>query len=141
MEIKSMSEEDLEDVTKLSFQLGYPNSLLDVEQRFDEMKNDPRYALFVAKSDKVLGFIQVNAEPGTLLVGVRADVAALVVDEDFRGQGIGSLLVKRAEEWARENQFPLLRVRTNVKRTDTHRFYEREGFELTKNAYMFVKKL
>lgn len=136
-----MSLEDLTEVTHLAEQLGYPNTVEEVTQRFVEMINDPDYALFVAKTDRVLGWIQINHEPKTLLIGPRADIAALVVDENSRSLGVGKALVKRAEEWARENKIELVRVKSNTKREAAHRFYQREGYTLAKTSHMFSKQL
>ena len=61
--------------------------------------------------------------------------------EHHRGQGIGKILLKQAEEWAREKSIPLVRIRSNVKREDTRRFYLREGYELSKIANFFTKKI
>lgn len=142
MKIIKMVREDLIEVTRLAEQLGYPNSVEEIAERFDEITNDPHYAIFVAKAEgKVLGWIQINHEPKTLLLGPRADIAALVVDENSRSQGLGKALILRAEEWARENNVPLVRVRSNSKREAAHRFYQREGYTLSKTSHIFVKKI
>jgi GNAT superfamily N-acetyltransferase len=143
MKIFEMTRGDLIDVVRLAAQLGYSNIQDGIEERFSEIQNAKRFALFVARSDQgnVTGWIQINAEPTSLLIGARADIAALVVDEKCRGLGIGKALLLRAEEWAMENQLSLIRVRSNVKREDAHRFYQREGYTLAKTANMFTKKI
>jgi GNAT superfamily N-acetyltransferase len=60
-----------------------------------------------------------------------------VVDESMRGEGIGSALVAYAREWARDNGCARLRVTTNVTRLDTHQFYERRGFRLSKTQKVY----
>lgn len=143
MKIDRMQIDDLPEVLSLAEQLGYPNVTSDVQERYQEISRHDSYALFVARSESsgVLGWIQINAEPVTLLVGARADIAALVVDEGQRGKGIGRELVGEAEKWARSKGLTTIRVRSNVKRTDAHRFYQREGYALTKTANMFVKEI
>jgi GNAT superfamily N-acetyltransferase len=143
MKILEMSREDLSDVIRLAAQLGYPDVRDGIEERFAEIKNTKRFALFVARSDqgRVTGWIQINVEPTSLLIGARADIAALVVDEKCRGLGIGKALLLRAEEWAKENQLSLIRVRSNVKREGAHRFYQREGYALAKTSNMFTKNI
>ncbi len=141
MKIEKMSFEDIDQVMELAHQLGYPNSRTEIKNRFELIQDHPDYALFVAKTSRVVGFIQINLEPVTLLIGTRADVAAFVIDEQHRGQGIGKQLLKQAEEWAREKSIPLVRIRSNVKREDTRRFYLREGYELSKIANFFTKKI
>jgi GNAT superfamily N-acetyltransferase len=142
MKIEKMNSNDLSDVLSLSEQLGYPNSYTDLKARFDELQNQSDYALFVARADsgKVIGYVQINREPHTLLVGPRADIAALVVDQNERGHGVGAALLRHAEQWAWDNELPLIRVRSNLKRTEAHRFYSREGYELSKTSNIFTKR-
>jgi GNAT superfamily N-acetyltransferase len=143
MKIVKMTESDLPSVILLAKQLGYPINLQDASFRFKKINSHLDYALYVAKSssDEILGRIQVNKEPTSLLVDNFADIAALVVDENVRGKGVGKELLKNAESWASENRIQLIRVRSNIKRTDAHRFYIREGYETSKTANMFTKKI
>lgn len=143
MKIRKMQEQDLEDVLNLAAQLGYPITLNDLTTRFIEIQKLDNYALFVAQLDTniVAGYIQINHEPKTLLTGAKADVAALIVDEAYRGKCIGSQLLAAAEAWAKNQNVEIIRVRSNVKRLDAHRFYLREGFELSKTSNIFVKAI
>lgn len=143
MKIVEMDFQDLESVTDLARQLGYPNSKKEIETRFIEIQSQSQYALFVAKSDtnNILGWIQVNVEPISLVVGPRAEIATLVVDEKCRGQNIGKALLARAEEWAHEKKMTLVRLRSNLKRHDAHRFYQREGYEISKVSNIFTKNI
>jgi GNAT superfamily N-acetyltransferase len=138
-----MTLEDIRPVTILAEQLGYPNTQEDIEKRFLQIINQPQYALFVAKSDlgDVLGWIQINIEPMSLLVSSQANVAAFIVDEKCRGQNIGKALLARAEEWANEKGVMRIRIRSNLIRHDAHRFYQREGYEVGKTSNVFVKHL
>jgi GNAT superfamily N-acetyltransferase len=143
IKIDKMVVSDLDDVTSLAAQLGYPNSSEDIKSRFASIQQSPSYALFVAKSGagKVVGYIQINSEPETLLAGPRADVAALIVDGNERSQGIGTALLRRAEQWAKESKLPLIRIRSNMKRSDAHRFYERNGYAIKKSSHIFTKSI
>jgi len=77
----------------------------------------------------------------SLIEEPHAEVAALVVNENFRGHGIGKSLLQAAETWAKEKQVKLIRLRSNVKRTDAHRFYLKEGYETSKASNLFTKLL
>jgi len=136
-----MSLADLPQVQLLAKQLGYPSSVEAVENRFVEMADNPDYALFVAKTDedKVVGWGQVNKGRNSLLVADNAEVAVLVVDEQCRGQGIGKLLLQEIENWAKQNRFKRMSLLSNAKRTDAHRFYNREGYQVSKLSNVFTK--
>ncbi len=55
----------------------------------------------------------------------------MVVDGALRGQGIGAELVAAAERLLAERGCQLVEVTSNLRRTDAHRFWEREGYERT----------
>lgn len=143
MKIEKMGAEDLVEVTLLAEQLGYPNSIEDIKTRFQSLQDSQDYALFVAKNDsgKVIGYIQINREIHTLVAAPRAEVAALVVNQTERSKGIGSALLKRAEGWAKTKNLGLVRIRSNVKRTDAHRFYQRNGYQIPKSWHLFTKNI
>jgi GNAT superfamily N-acetyltransferase len=56
-----------------------------------------------------------------------------------RSGGVGAALVAAAEEWARVKSCARLRVRSNVVRERTHRFYERLGYRVVKSLKVFDK--
>jgi GNAT superfamily N-acetyltransferase len=143
VKIERMTSSDLNDVTDLAIQLGYPNTVEAVASRFEEIQGAPDYALFVAKDEdgKVVGYIQINREPCTLLAGPRADVAALVVDQTVRSKGIGAALLQEAEKWAVVQGLSMIRVRSNVSRTDAHRFYQKNGYEISKTGHTLIKAI
>lgn len=142
MQICSLAIPDLKLLMELVSQLGYPEKLEDLQKRFEKMAGDPFNAWFVAKDQqKLLGWIQVNKESATLLAEDRAEVSALIVDESSRSQGVGTALLRAAEEWAKSKNLLIVRVRTNVKREGAHRFYAREGYTLKKSWHLYVKNL
>jgi GNAT superfamily N-acetyltransferase len=136
-QIRHMKSEDLEAVTLLAVQLGYPNTVQDMKARFKRIEALPGYGLFVAKSAEgaVIGWAQINQEAEAILNEAKAELTALVVDEKYRGQGIGSALLKRAEEWAKGNGLALIRLRSSNHREGAHRFYLREGYEQTGQTF------
>ena len=140
--VEKMALEDMDAVTELARQLGYPNKEQDLTERFLRIQNDSAYGLWVAKSTekKVLGWIQIQMEPTSLLVPAKAEIAALVVSETSRNQGVGKALVEQAEIWAKGRGVSQIRVRSNVAREKAHRFYLREGYALAKTSCVFTKE-
>lgn len=137
-----MQLEDIEQVTKLAEQLGYPCTPQQMTSRFSLLHKHADHGLFVVKEDaRVLGWVHVNRDSASLLSEPRAEVTALVVDESMRGQKIGSLLLQKAEAWAKSQGLALVRLRSNLKRTEAHRFYLREGYQIQKSWHLFVKEI
>jgi GNAT superfamily N-acetyltransferase len=135
--IREAGSVDVTQLTLLSCQLGY---VIDDEQTKTNLqhileKKDGK--VFVATLDQqVIGWTHIAARV-SLESGMFYELMGLVVDEQFRGQGAGTQLAKYAVEWAMAQGAARIRVRSNIKRTDAHRFYERLGFTLIKEQKVF----
>jgi GNAT superfamily N-acetyltransferase len=128
-------------VAILSGQLGYTISEEQTLQNIQTIIKSKTSTAFVAVYDKeVIGWtsvsynIQLESRPS-------AELRGLVIDERYRKKGIGKMLVEKAKEWGRERGIELLRLRCNVKRTETHIFYVRLGFTETKQQKVFEIKI
>jgi len=138
--VREALEEDSERIAALAHQLGYrvnePHVLSCLRLRGDD------YEVYVAVVPRagVVGWIGVRAHQ-TLTSTRRADVEGLIVEDEYRGTGIGKRLLERAERWGREHECASLRLFTNVVRERAHRFYEREGYELLKTERLYQKTL
>lgn len=131
---------DIREIAHLSGELGYPSSASDIKNRLHSLAGTARDAIFVAHGKVVTGWIHV-AVVHTLESGTYAEIRGLVVAELFRGSGIGSQLVRRAEKWASAKKVKTIRVRTNIKRKRTRVFYNTLGYRVTKRQEVFEKKL
>lgn len=128
-------------IARLSDQLGYPASRAEIEDRLGRLGGRPDHAVFVAeRAGEVAGWVHVFV-PLHLESAGHAEIGGLVVDERWRGQGIGEGLVARAESWTRAQGINGLRVRSNVVRERAHRFYERLGYARRKTSAVFLREL
>lgn len=101
------------------------------EETFKEILESPMVELYVADVDgrvvgvcileKILALVR-NGRPYALMED-------MVVDEGFRGQGIGNALVEKATSKAREWGCYKLMLVSRKFRKDTHRFYNGLGFK------------
>lgn len=132
---------DAEAVAALSAQLGYPCNSAEMRAKIQRLADSTDRIVFVAVfEDAVVGWADGAVErhlqaPDTVVLG------GLVVDESQRGLGIGRLLCKAVEQWAVSRGISLVRVRSQIKRVDAHRFYQRDGYEHVKTSAVFEKKL
>ncbi len=133
---------DAEAVASLSRELGYENSLEEMHDRLQRLDGNPDHVVFVAcTSDRnVVGWVDVYVS-FHLQTGASAEIGGLVVGEGARSRGVGRLLVAQAETWARSKGMTHMRVRSNVKRSEAHRFYERENYIRSKTSAVFDKEL
>ena len=136
--IRLANETDAGAVASLIGQLGYELTAGEARKR---LTASPQEAIYVAeKSGRVIGLIQVAVTEG-LEHEARGEIRALVIDEDHRSGGIGRQLIDAAEAWAKEKGLAKMRVRSNVKRGRARKFYERNGYVVTKTQNVFDKVL
>lgn len=98
---------------------------------FNNIDKDTNQELIVIE-DEILGvigtmqlsFIQYLTYQG----GIRAQIEAVRIREDQRGQGIGEKLFDWAINRAKERGAHLLQLTTDKKRPEAVRFYEKLGF-------------
>ena len=124
--------------------LGYAECRLEiVENQFAGLDNS-REAIFVAEaeddSSHIAGVIHVE-KYNVLYFPTMANILGIAVSADFRRQGIGSALLKRAEEWARENGASSMRLNSGESRKQAHEFYRDQGYIDDKKQLRFIKEL
>jgi GNAT superfamily N-acetyltransferase len=139
--IRDMKLEDAASVAKLSGQFGYLSSEEETMERILKLKELPDNCGFVAiHKSEIIGWIHV-------MLSLRIEsspfyeITGLVVDERFRGQGIGKLLVEKVKSWCKGKGISKLRVRCNVTRTRAHEFYQKSGFMENKVSKIFDMNL
>ncbi|SLM13606.1 putative Acetyltransferase, GNAT family [uncultured spirochete] len=139
--IRSATLEDSPALASLAGQLGYPASPEKVRERLPRYIGAPEARVIVAEHEgQVIGWTSIEVVDHFYLDKF-AEISGFVVDERFRGQGVGHALMQEAERWTAAHGLSTLRLKTNVVREDAHRFYENLGFERTKTQYTYVKKL
>ena len=124
--------------------LGYADCSLEiVEKQFAGLDNS-REVVFVAEAEDEEGHIAgvIHVEKyNVLYFPTMANILGLAVAADFRRQGIGSALLKRAEEWARENGASSMRLNSGESRKQAHEFYRAQGYIDDKKQLRFIKEL
>lgn len=104
--------------------------LAPYKEAFDAIDADPSELLLVlADETEIIGTMQLSFLPGLSLGGAtRAQIEAVRVRDDHRGQGLGEQMFDWAVAEARRRGCSLMQLTTNKSRGDAHRFYERLGF-------------
>lgn len=98
---------------------------------FINIAADPNQELVVIEkeSGQVIGTLQVSfIQYLTYQGGIRAQIEAVRVHEDYRGQGIGQELFEWAIQRAKRKGAHIVQLTTDKKRPKTLRFYEKLGF-------------
>jgi GNAT superfamily N-acetyltransferase len=98
---------------------------------FAQIDADPAQLLAAVTDadDEVVGTLQLTFIPGLARRGsLRAQIEAVRVREDLRGQGLGRELFAWAIEEARRRGCALVQLTSDARREEAHRFYGRLGF-------------
>ena len=112
--------------------LGYDYDLEKQRCKIEAVLSDETQVIFVAETDnKVVGYIHlVNYD--VIYADNFKNCLGLAVDNDYKRNGIGSALLKQAEIWAKENGAAGIRICSGAERVNAHKFYESQGYEVTK---------
>jgi ribosomal protein S18 acetylase RimI-like enzyme len=140
MKIRSCRLADSAAVAELATELGYPTGAAQAEARLAVLLASQADAVLVAEEDDgtVVGWLHAR-ETRALESDPGAEIAGLVVAAPRRGRGHGRALVEGALRWAAARGLPTLRVRTNVARQETQRWYRAAGFAAVKTQVVFSR--
>jgi GNAT superfamily N-acetyltransferase len=139
--IREIVPSDAEAAARLSGELGYPASAEAMAQRILRLCGRPYHAVYVVSLDsEVVGWIDL-AITSHLQSEPYVEIGGLVVAESARSNGIGGLLVRFAEEWAKAQGVQKILVRSRITRERAHAFYERAGFARVKTSAVFEKMI
>ncbi len=128
-------------LASLAGELGYPTDPEALLGRLAALHPTDAAVLVATDGDNVpIGWCHVEMRR-TLVEPVSALIAGLVIGEGHRSEGIGAVLLAAAEAWARARGCQRLVVATRVTRERAHRFYAREGYEVSKTSYFLTKAL
>lgn len=120
--------------------LGYNCELESLKNRVDEMMKRGNYQIFVAcDGDKVVGYIGCVNYLAFELENEGMKIIALAVSKDYRRKGIGTTLLKTAEQCAKENNIEVVLLNSGLPRSDAHSFYESQGY--LKKSFGFIKRI
>ncbi len=100
-------------------------------ERIEQIKADPHNFLFIYEADgNIMGTVFLTICPcpmfGFQPFGV---VENFIVDEGYRGQGVGKKLLEHIFATSRANKCTAIKLLSSSHREAAHRFFERNGFD------------
>ncbi|MDR7071543.1 GNAT family N-acetyltransferase [Fictibacillus barbaricus] len=139
--IRLANHKDIKELARLCSQLGYESSEEQVESRLHRILHDLDHAVFVFEQEvpRLAGWVHVYGKH--LIESEYAEIGGLVVDQNSRRQKIGERLMRKCEEWATENGYSELRLRSGGHRKEAHAFYKQIGYENVKSQQVFTTNL
>lgn len=133
MLIREADKRDLPHILKLLGSMDGEGamSLDNAEAIWIKIVEYPYYKTFLAEDEgRIVGTYSLIIIDNLGHLGSKLAVAEnVIVSEDYRGKGIGSMMMKDAMERAAKLKCYKLMLSSNKKRTAAHEFYTRLGFE------------
>lgn len=131
---------DVGRICALAGQLGYDVSRQHVEDRLASRNGQREVFVAIVPRVGVVGWIGVSVREA-MLGERRTEIEGLVVEDEYRSNGIGAILLGRAEQWARDNDCGSVRLLANILRERAHTFYLNCGYGILKSEHVFEKTL
>lgn len=96
----------------------------------DEVDSTDTAGYVVDIGDELVAYMVISEQtsPPIFTRGDTAHIDQLYVDPAFRGEGIGTALIERAESWANNRNCEGLTLSVDVTNEDARAFYDRVGF-------------
>ena len=141
IEIRAIQKKDYPEVARIWREvLDIPVSDECLVETYAKMSEDDRYATFVAEEGgRVVGLVAMVV---CLAIGHPngyTKINGLGVLPEYRGKGVGGMLIEKAEEFAKVNGTMYLCLASGLHRETAHAFYEHMGYQ--KTSYWFRKRL
>jgi len=138
--IRKAKKSDCSFLVVLTQQLGYEVNEEQISERLEVLFNNGKDIIVAEMDNIIVGYI--SFEPYyTIYMEPGVTISALVVDQNYRHNGIGKELVKYVESYARNNNLKYLRLYSSSYREEAHKFYRNIGFTSEKESKRFIKEL
>ncbi len=137
-QIYTADKDDFKNVYPLFEQL-WPHKILnkaELQKVFSRGIESGTDRLFCARmNNTIVGFCAYAVVNNLWQEGYISYIYALVVDEKYRGSGIGTMLMNKVIEESKASGYKRVELDSGFPRVNAHKFYEKLGFE--KRAYLF----
>ena len=141
MKIRRLQEEDISALARLYEQFwNEKSSIVRIQETFGRLKKDPDYIFLVAEvEDEIAGSLmgiiceELYGECRPFMV-----LENVIVDREFRQQGIGSALMREIEAYANSRNCNYIIFVSESERTDALPFYRSLGYAT--DSYRGFKK-
>ena len=131
---------DAERIAALVTQLSYQTSVNDMKLRLERLLPHPEHIMFVAEaSGDIVGLVAAHIGHGLESNDPHARITGLVVDSQWRGSGVGRMLMEHMESCCRDRGIHNVILTSGNQRVDAHKFYQHIGYTAT--GQRFIKRL
>ena len=141
IQIRKINKNDLERAFELLNELNEGN--LDREtflRNFDQkVQGKNSYCICAANGDEIVGVLFSEFRSKFYDPKKRLYVEDLIVDEKYRGRGVGEKILLELVEYAKNNNCGSIELTSVLENEAAHRFYEKNNFK--KHSYKFKQSI
>lgn len=135
--IRAAGPDDLDEVYRMICALS--NETFD-RQAFSRvfahnLSNPDCFYYMATTGDRAIGFISLHIAQLLHHNGAVGEIQEFYIDPDYRGKGVGKLLMNEVNLQASAQGIKSLEVASNKRRTENVTVYERLGFTLSHNKF------
>ena len=140
MPIRNARADDESGIARLLKELDYPGTESFLKDKIHLIIHHPSSRLIVyEKAQQVIAFMAIDIIVQLGLKGDFARISYFAVDSLYRGHGIGNEMENYCVSYAKEMNCERVEVHCHERRTATHEFYIRQGYE--EAPKYFIKEL
>ena len=139
--IRNAKNEDISRLSVLITELGYPCTAEEVQGRFVNIDQHPDYRMLViTEGETILGMTGIMKGIWVEKNGTYVRILAFVIGQEYRGLGIGKILLKAIEDWAAEVGANSIIVNSGNRdeRIGAHLFYQAQGYDIKSSGFIKI---
>lgn len=141
MNIRPVTLDDCPGMTVLTREMGYPSSSAKMCEILQLVMSNPAHKLLIAEiEDQLAGYIHL-IQSETSGDFCQIDIAALIIDINYRARGVGTAFLQEAEHLAMVQHAQQLRIRSSLISPEAFGFFQNQGFVNFKSQEMLVKEI
>ncbi|MDP4121203.1 MAG: GNAT family N-acetyltransferase [Bacillota bacterium] len=133
----------LEDCASISLlnknEMCYDYPAEDVKKQLKKLLKEKQHKIYVALADsKIVGYVHAN-DYDLLYAPHFKNIMGIAVASGYRKNGIGTMLLLKIEQWAKDTNACGVRLVSGSARADAHAFYRACGYSSCKDQKNFKK--
>lgn len=135
-EVRFANQKDFKSFYELLIQLsenvlikhGLDNSVIE-KNIMNVLGNDENSIMVAVKNKRIVGMLYATTHQSLLHAHPSALIEELIIHQDFRGKGIGSALMRKYFEYAKDKGYCEIEVSTEITNKKAIHYYKKCGFE------------
>jgi aminoglycoside 6'-N-acetyltransferase I len=146
MSITKVTQDDFNEWLDLALELWPDYSAAEMQKILTTILQSPKEAGFLVKDadERAIAFMNLSLRHDYVPDATQSPVAyveGIYVKEEYRKQGVGTELIRYAEQWALEQGCIELALDALLENTAGHEFYAKIGFREVERVVFFIKSV